>query len=97
MKKYAQVVKEQRTPLTAEELKDMEAVLIDGVNIAASWQDREDAIKVGIELLAEVKHLRRMRAIAYGWIGRKAPTGTTLNRDYMACLKEAARIMKEGE
>ena len=97
MKKYAQVVKEQRTPLTAEELKDMEAVLIDGICITASWQDREDAIKVGIELLAETQHLRRMMAIAYGWIGRKAPTGTTLNRDYMACLKEAARIMKEGE
>ena len=98
MKKYAQVVKEQRTPLTAEELKDMEAVLIDGINIAhPPSPQREGAIKVGFELLAEVKHLRRMMAIAYGWIGRKAPTGTTLNRDYMACLKEAARIMKEGE
>ena len=36
MKKYAQVVKEQRTPLTAEELKDMEAALIDGINATAT-------------------------------------------------------------
>ncbi len=83
MKKYAQVVKEQRTPLTAEELKDMEAVLIDGTNEA--------------ELLAEVKHLRRMMAIAYHWIGRKAPYNTTMNRDYMAAMKEAARIHGEDE
>ena len=93
MKKYAEVLNNQRTPLTAEELKDMEVVLIDGINGSISL----NSAKVGIELLAEVKHLRRMMAIAYGWIGRKAPTGTTLNRDYMACLKEAARIMKEGE
>ena len=98
MKKYAEVVKQQRTPLTAEELKEMEAVLIEGINIVHPLSpQREAAIKVGIDLVAEVKHLRRMMAIAYGWIGRKAPTGTTLNRDYMACLKEAARIMKEGE
>lgn len=94
MKKYAQVVKEQRTPLTAEELKDMEAALIDGINATA--RHRATA-KVGLELLAEVKHLRHMMAIAYGWIGRKAPANTTMNRDYMACLKEAARIKKEDE
>ena len=94
MKKYAQVVKEQRTPLTAEELKDMEAALIDGINATARHRD---TAKVGLELLAEVKHLRHMMAIAYGWIGRKAPANTTMNRDYMAALKEAARIKKEGE
>ena len=93
MKKYAEVLNNQRTPLTAEELKDMEVVLIDGINGSISL----NSAKVGIELLAEVKHLRRMMAIAYQWIGRKAPSGTTANRDYMAALKEAARIRKEDE
>lgn len=96
MKKYAEVLENQRTPLTAEELKDMEAVLIDGIN-SFNQPSTSAAITAGFELLAEVKHLRRMMAIAYHWIGRKAPSGTTANRDYMAALKEAARIKKEGE
>ena len=96
MKKYRAVLKEQRTPLTAEELKDMEAVLIDGIN-SFNQPGTSAAIKAGFELLAEVKHLRHMMAIAYGWIGRKAPANTTMNRNYMACLKEAARIKKEDE
>tara|TARA_Y100000592_G_scaffold99752_1_gene177045 strand:- start:13021 stop:13290 length:270 start_codon:yes stop_codon:yes gene_type:complete len=89
MKKYARVVKEQRTPLTAEELTTMDAHLASGRGDADGY--------IALELMAEVKHLRRMMAIAYGWIGRKAPSGTTMNRDYMAALKEAARIKKEDE
>lgn len=103
MKKYAEVVKRQRTPLTAEELKDIEVGLIDAINTADKFPEWGESVgtyataKRGVELLAEVKHLRRMMAIAYHWIGRKAPAGTTANRDYMAALKEAARIRKEDE
>ena len=48
----AQVAKEQRTPLTVEELKDMEAGLIAQITNCGT------AARLGIELLAEVKRLR---------------------------------------
>ena len=91
MKKYAEVLDNQRTPLTAEELTTMHAHLTSGRGDADAPLDGD----IALELMAEVKHLRRMMAITYHWIGRKAPTGTTMNRDYMAALKEAARIRKE--
>jgi hypothetical protein len=95
MKKYAEVQAEKRTPLTGEELKGMEVVLIDGINVAhPASPKREEALKVGVELLAEVNHLRAMMATAYHWIGRPAPKAQA-TRAYMACIKEARRIYEE--
>ena len=93
MKNYAETLNEKRTPLTAEGLNDMEAHLTSGRGDADAPLDGS----IALELMAEVKHLRRMMAIAFHWIGRKAPSNTTMNRDYMAALKEAARIRKEDE
>ena len=84
MKKYAEVLDNQHTPMTVEELNEL---AVGSIIDTARY----------MRLVDEVKHLRRMMAIAYQWIGRKAPSGTTANRDYMAALKEAARIKKEGE
>ena len=98
MRKYTEVIAEKRTPLTGEELKDMEAVLIDGINIAhPPSPQREGAIKAGLELLAEVKHLRAMMTTAYMWIGRPAPNSGKVTRAYTECMKEAYRIHKEEQ
>jgi len=84
MKNYAETLNEKHTPMTAEELDELAfGSVIDHARY--------------MRLVGEVKHLRRMMAIAYHWIGRKAPANTTMNRDYMAALKEAARIRKEDE
>ena len=96
MRKYREVVAEQkRTPLTGEELDDMEAALTDGINATTgqSWK----AAKAGLELLAEVKHLRAMMATAYMWIGRPAPYKGKVTRAYTECMKEAYRIYKEEQ
>lgn len=81
MKKYAEVLENEHTPMTVEELNELAVgSIID--------QDRY------MRLVAEVKHLRAQMATAYHWIGRKAPSGTA-TRAYMTCMKEARRIYTE--
>lgn len=94
MKKYTEVLDEKRTPLTGQELKDMEAGLIDHINHTDSPVDATLASH-SMDLLTEVKHLRQMMATAYMWIGRPAPYKGKMTRAYTKCMKEAYRIHKE--
>ena len=67
------------TPITAEELKQIECVI-------------ENAIER--KMLDEIKYLRGLMAEAYMWIGRKA-TQSQINKRYTKLMREAARINTE--
>ena len=79
MKKYKEYLEEMHTPITAEELKQIECVI-------------ENAIER--KMLDEIKYLRGLMAEAYMWIGRKA-TQSQINKRYTKLMREAARINTE--
>lgn len=79
MKTYKEYLEEMHTPITAEELKQIDAVI-------------ENAIER--KMLDEIKYLRGLMAEAYMWIGRKA-TQSQINKRYTNLMKEATRINKE--
>ena len=64
MKTYKEYLEEMHTPITAEELKQIECVI-------------ENAIER--KMLDEIKYLRGLMAEAYMWIGRKA-TQSQINK-----------------
>lgn len=79
MKTYKEYLEEMHTPITAEELKQIECVI-------------ENAIER--KMLDEIKYLRGLMAEAYMWIGRKA-TQSQINKRYTKLMREAARINTE--
>ena len=79
MKKYTEYLEEMHTPITAEELKQIDAVI-------------ENAIER--KMLDEIIYLRGLMAEAYMWIGRKA-TQSRVNKKYYNLMREAARINTE--
>ncbi len=79
MKTYKEYLEEMHTPITAEELKQIDAVI-------------ENAIER--KMLDEIIYLRGLMAEAYMWIGRKA-TQSQVNKKYYNLMREAARINTE--
>ena len=79
MKTYKEYLEGMHTPITAEELKQIDAVI-------------ENAIER--KMLDEIIYLRGLMAEAYMWIGRKA-TQSQINKRYTKLMREAARINTE--
>jgi len=88
MKKYAEYLTEQYTPLTRDELTKYEEVVAfvtaaDPVNMKTFSQ----------RLLDEIMFLRSQMAVAYEYIGRKAPNPAPAR--YRKVMHHATRIRTE--
>lgn len=88
MKKYAKYLTEQYTPLTRDELTKYEKVAADpaATNIV-NMQTFSRA------LLDEIMFLRSQMAVAYEYIGRKAPLPSP--KRYRTVMHHATRIRTE--
>ena len=82
MKKYEKYLSEQYTPLTRDELTKYEEVCD-----KAYSQNMADA------LLDEIMFLRSQMAVAYEYIGRKAPVPSP--KRYRTVMHHATRIRTE--
>tara|TARA_B100001094_G_scaffold332738_1_gene406138 strand:- start:4147 stop:4425 length:279 start_codon:yes stop_codon:yes gene_type:complete len=86
MKKYSEYLNEQYTPLTRDELTklcDIEQHEIDNMTIKSALNDALD----------EIDFLRGQLAVAYEYIGRRAPNPAPAK--YRAVMHHATRIRKE--
>jgi len=93
MKKYEEYLTEQYTPLTRDELTKYEAV-----SAVAYSQDMADGNSVNMHtfsqaLLDEIMFLRSQMAVAYEYIGRKAPLPSP--KRYRTLMHHATRIRTE--
>ena len=79
MKKYTDYLEDIYRPISADELKQIDAVIQNPIER---------------KMLDEIIYLRGLLAEAYMWIGRKA-TQSQINRRYTNLMREAARINTE--
>ena len=79
MKKYTEYLEDIYRPISADELKQIDAVI-------------QNAIER--KMLDEIIYLRGLLAESYMWIGRKA-TQSQINKKYTHLMREAARINNE--
>tara|TARA_Y100001972_G_C7619663_1_gene310731 strand:+ start:374 stop:631 length:258 start_codon:yes stop_codon:yes gene_type:complete len=79
MKKYTDYLEDIYQPISADELKQIDAVIQNPIER---------------KMLDEIFYLRGLLAEAYMWIGRKA-TQSQINRRYTNLMREAARINTE--
>ena len=87
MKKYAEYLTEQYTPLTRDELTKYEEVAADPAAATVNMQTFSRA------LLDEIMFLRSQMAVAYEYIGRKAPLPSP--KRYRTLMHHATRIRTE--
>lgn len=93
MKKYEQYLTEQYTPLTRDELTKYEEV-----SAVAYSQNMADGSSVNMHtftraLLDEIMFLRSQMAVAYEYIGRRAPNPAP--KRYRKVMHHATRIRTE--
>ena len=93
MKKYAEYLTQQYTPLTRDEITKYEEV-----SAVAYSQDMADGNSVNMHtftraLLDEIMFLREQMAVAYEYIGRKAPLPSP--QRYRTLMHHATRIRTE--
>ena len=93
MKKYAEYLTQQYTPLTRDEITKYEEV-----SAVAYSQDMADGNSVNMHtfsraLLDEILFLREQMAVAYEYIGRKAPLPSP--QRYRTLMHHATRIRTE--
>lgn len=90
MKKYEEYLKEQYTPLTRDELTKYEEVVVSLVEVGAVTVNMQTFSRA---LLDEIMFLREQMAVAYEYIGRKAPLPSP--KRYRTLMHHATRIRTE--
>lgn len=98
MKKYAEYLTEQYTPLTRDELTKYEEVCDSAYSQMNFTSEMADGTRVNMKtfsraLLDEIMFLRSQMAVAYEYIGRKAPTPAPAR--YRKVMHHATRIRTE--
>ena len=95
MKKYAEYLTEQYTPLTRDELTKYEEVANAAANITAGDSRVVNMHTLSRALLDEIMFLRSQMAVAYEYIGRKAPLPSPSR--YRRLMHHATRIRTEEQ
>ena len=98
MKKYEEYLKEQYTPLTRDELTKYEEVVNTALDGLRTNPNHQTGGAVGMKsfsqrLLDEIMFLRSQMAVAYEYIGRKAPLPSP--KRYRTLMHHATRIRTE--
>ena len=100
MKKYAEYLTEQYTPLTRDELTKYEEVVSTSLLGVRTNTNPQTGGAVGMQsfsqrLLDEIMFLRSQMAVAYEYIGRKAPLPSP--KRYRTLMHHATRIRTEEQ
>ncbi len=90
MRKYEEYLKEQYTPLTRDELTKYEEI---ATTMRPSTQHTVNMNTFSRALLDEIMFLRSQMAVAYEYIGRKAPNPAPAR--YRKVMHHATRIRTE--
>ena len=90
MKKYEEYLNEQYTPLTRDELTKYEEVVAGGDGWATAGVNMHTFSQA---LLDEIMFLRSQMAVAYEYIGRRAPNPAPAR--YRKVMHHATRIRTE--
>ena len=98
MKKYTEYLNEQYTPLTRDELTKYEEVCNSAYSQMNFTSEMADGTCVNMHtfsraLLDEIMFLRSQMAVAYEYIGRKAPLPSP--KRYRTLMHHATRIRTE--
>ncbi len=93
MKKYEEYLTEQYTPLTRDELTKYEEVASPPANAKATKRHVVNMHTFSRALLDEIMFLRSQMAVAYEYIGRKAPLPSP--KRYRTLMHHATRIRTE--
>ena len=96
MKKYAEYLTEQYTPLTRDELTKYEEVAAETTAVTAGTVAAIHTVNMNTfsrALLDEIMFLRSQMAVAYEYIGRKAPNPAPAR--YRKVMHHATRIRTE--
>ena len=97
MKKYSEYLNEQYTPLTRDEVMKLQKTTDNYLGqIDPNSEDLDELRQMTVNLnvtLSEVAFLRKQMAVAYEYIGRRAPNPAPAK--YRDVMHHATRIRKE--
>lgn len=97
MKKYSEYLDEQYTPLTRDEVMKLQNTVNNYLGqMESDCEDQDELRQMILNLnaaLSEVAFLREQMAVAYQYIGRRAPNPAPAN--YRTVMHHATRIRSE--